>query len=67
MKPVQKIAVQSTPERIDQLVKEAMDSAKDGSGFVFMPTASPINIPLSSRTQENYFQMIESAYRYGRY
>lgn len=57
----------STPERIDQLVREAMESAKEGSGFVLMPTASPINTPLSRRTQKNYFQMIESAYRYGQY
>lgn len=57
----------SDRERIDMLVKQAMSAAKKGSGFVLMPTASPINAPLSKRTEENYLQMIESAYEYGRY
>jgi uroporphyrinogen-III decarboxylase len=54
-------------ERIDDLVKQAMGAAKDGSGFVLMPTAAPINVPLSKRAEENYLQMIESALRYGKY
>lgn len=44
-----------------------MESAKEGSGFVLMPTAVPINVPLSPKTEENYMQMIESAYMYGKY
>ena len=57
----------SNRDRIDFLVKKAMASAKEGSGFVLMPTASPINAPLSKKTEENYLQMIESAYEYGKY
>lgn len=57
----------SDRDRIDFLVKKAMDSAKYGSGFVLMPTAAPINIPLSKKTEENYLQMFESALRYGSY
>lgn len=57
----------SAPSRIDALVRQAMEEAKAGSGFVLMPTASPINVPLCPQTQDNYFQMIESAYRYGQY
>ncbi len=54
-------------KRIDFLVKEAMESAKHGSGFVLMPTAAPINVPLSLNTKNNYLQMINSAHEYGRY
>ena len=57
----------SSKGRIDFLVKKAMDDAKEGSGFVLMPTASPINTPLSKKTEENYMQMFESAYKYGMY
>ncbi len=57
----------ATPERIDALVREAMDAAKEGSGFVLMPTASPINVPLSKVTERNYRQMVESALKYGKY
>ncbi len=57
----------SKPERIDYLVKEAMDSAKEGSGFVLMPTAAPINIPLSEKTKSNYLKYIEAGIEYGKY
>jgi len=57
----------SSSERIELLVKEAMDSAKDGSGFVLMPTAAPINIPLRQKTKENYFTFIEAGLKYGQY
>lgn len=57
----------SSRERIDALVRKAMGEAKEGGGFVLMPTASPINVPLSSKTEENYLQYIESGLRYGTY
>lgn len=57
----------SDARRIDQLVKKAMEDAKDGSGFILMPTAAPINVPLSPVTERNYLQMIESALKYGLY
>ncbi len=53
--------------RIDRLVRQAMDDAKAGGGFVLMPTAAPINSPLAARTEENYRQLIESALAYGQY
>lgn len=53
--------------RIDMLVREAMDAAKAGSGFMLMPTSFPITIPLPLKTEENYIQMIDSARKYGRY
>lgn len=57
----------SDKDRIDTLVKNAMSEAKKGSGFVLMPTAAPINVPLSQKTEENYMQMFESARKYGEY
>lgn len=58
---------QETPAEIDARVKVMMDEAKAGGGFVLMPTAAPINIPLSPRTAENYRAFIEAGLRYGRY
>lgn len=57
----------SAPDRIDALVRAAMEAGKPGGGFVLMPTASPINVPLSGKTEENYLTMFESARRYGAY
>lgn len=57
----------SSPERIEELVRQAMVAAKDGGGFVLMPTAAPINSPLSARTEANYLQMIDSAWKYGQF
>jgi uroporphyrinogen-III decarboxylase len=57
----------SDRNRIDQLVRKAMDDAKKNSGFVLMTTASPINVPLSEKTEQNYMQMFKSAFEYGRY
>ncbi len=57
----------SSREKVDALVKRAMDEAKEGGGFVLMPTAAPINVPLSKKTGENYLQYIESGLKYGTY
>jgi len=57
----------SSRQRINALVRKAMNEAKDGGGFVLMPTAAPINVPLSKKTEENYLQYIESGLRYGEY
>lgn len=57
----------SSRERVDSLVRQAMCEAKDGGGFVLMPTAAPINVPLSKKTEENYLQYIESGLKYGSY
>jgi uroporphyrinogen decarboxylase len=57
----------ATPERIDQLVRLAMEQAKEGGGFVLMPTAAPINVPLSSKTESNYYRYIEAGLKYGLY
>lgn len=48
-------------------VQKCMASAKEGGRFVIMPTASPINIPLSPKTAQNYRIFIEEALRLGKY
>jgi hypothetical protein len=44
-----------------------MAVAKRGGGFVIIPTASPINSPLSPRTEENYMEFIEASLEFGGY
>ena len=48
-------------------VIRCMEDAKEGGGYVIMPTAAPINIPLSQKTEENYYTFIETAQEYGKY
>ncbi len=57
----------SPPERVESIVKQAMEEAKAGGGFVLMPTAAPINVPLAKRTEENYLRFIDAGLKYGRY
>ncbi len=57
----------ASPERIDELVKQIMDEAKDGYGFIIMPSAHPIVEELPAKTETNYIQYIESALAYGKY
>jgi hypothetical protein len=58
---------QETPSEIDARVFQMMEEAKAGGGYVLMPTAAPINVPLSPRTKENYRAFMQAGLRYGRY
>lgn len=62
-----KLLEHSTPELVRQEVKLCMDSAKQGGGYVIMPTASPINLPLSKISEENYKVFINTALELGGY
>jgi len=55
------------PEEVRDFVIDALAQAKKGGRFVIMPTAAPINDPLSQKTQENYAVFIETALEHGRY
>ncbi len=55
----------SDPDRIEHLVRTAIEEGAAGGGFVLMPTAAPINVPLSPRTEENYLRSIEAGLKYG--
>jgi len=57
----------SNTAEIREIVRICMDSAKEGGGYVIMPTAAPINVPLSSKTEENYRVFIDTALEYGKY
>jgi len=52
---------------IREEVKRCMEAAKQGGGYIIMPTASPINTPLSPKTEENYYAYMEAALEYGAY
>lgn len=54
-------------EEVEQTIKNCMDAAKRGGGYVIMPTAGPINSPLAEKTESNYLTFIEAANRWGVY
>ncbi len=56
-----------TPQSIEILVKNCMEQAKSGGGYVILPSACPINADLSQKTEQNYYTFIESAIKYGGY
>ena len=62
-----KLLERGTEEEVEEAVKECMRAAKEGGGYVIMPTAAPINTPLAKKTEENYLQFIDAALKYGRY
>lgn len=62
-----KLLEHGTSEDIRMEVQKCMDAAKESGQYIIMPTASPINSPLSKKTEENYFSFIETALEYGKY
>jgi hypothetical protein len=62
-----KVLEHGTPADVRDNVRRIMQQAKEGGGFVLLPTAGPINVPLSPKTEENYRVMIDTALELGRY
>lgn len=62
-----KLLENAREEEVREAVRGCMEAAKEGGGYVIMPTASPINIPLSPKTEENYYAFIDEALRLGKY
>jgi len=62
-----KLLEHGTAAEVEKAVKECMDSAKKGGGYVIMPTAAPIHSPLAKKTEENYLRFIAAALEYGKY
>lgn len=56
-----------TPAEVAARVEALMTEGKGAGGYVLMPTAAPINVPLSPRTAANYLAFIEAGLRYGQY
>jgi hypothetical protein len=54
-------------DQVDQLVRKTIETCKPAGRFVIMPTAAPINTPLSPATQRNYFRYIQTAIELGKY
>ncbi|MGN0493007.1 MAG: uroporphyrinogen decarboxylase family protein [Acutalibacteraceae bacterium] len=57
----------ASEERIEEIVKETLKEGKKGGGFILMPTATPINVPLAPVVERNMFKMIEAGLKYGAY
>ncbi|HBG26883.1 MAG: hypothetical protein A2Y10_11305 [Planctomycetes bacterium GWF2_41_51] len=54
-------------ENIKMAVQNCMNAAKKDGRYIIMPTAAPINTPLSPKTQQNYDTFINSALSLGTY
>lgn len=62
-----KLLENGTPGQVRAEVRHVMEQAKSGGGFVLMPTAAPINIPLSPNTEANYRAFIDAGREFGGY
>jgi len=62
-----KLLEHGSREDVAQAVRNCMDAAKEGGGYIIMPTAAPINVPLAKKTEENYLCFIETALELGQY
>ncbi len=62
-----KLLEHGTPQQVRAEVQKIMNQAKDEGGFVLMPTAAPINIPLAPETERNYKAFIEAGLEFGNY
>jgi uroporphyrinogen-III decarboxylase len=62
-----KLLERGSPAAVEQEVRRCMAAAKEGGGYIIMPTAAPINLPLSPATEENYRVFINTALECGAY
>jgi len=62
-----KLLERGTPADVRREVRKCMEAAKHGGGYVILPTAAPINIPLAPATAENYKTFIRTAIEEGVY
>ncbi|MCY2952093.1 MAG: hypothetical protein NTU53_08960 [Planctomycetota bacterium] len=56
-----------SPTEIREAVKRSMEQAKEGGGYILMPTASPIDVPLSAKTEGNYYAWLDAGLEFGGY
>jgi hypothetical protein len=62
-----KLLEQGRPDQVRAEVRKIMAQTKAGGGFVLIPTAGPINVPLAPRTEANYKAFIDAGREFGRY
>lgn len=62
-----KLLEHGTAAQVRATIIECLQQAKAGGGYVMLPTAAPINVPLAEKTAHNYRVFIETALEYGQY
>ncbi|HOZ48333.1 MAG TPA: uroporphyrinogen decarboxylase family protein [Candidatus Hydrogenedentes bacterium] len=62
-----KVLEHSSADEVRACVRAQMNAAKGGGGYVMLPTAAPINEPLSPQTERNYFAWIDAGLEMGAY
>jgi uroporphyrinogen-III decarboxylase len=62
-----KVLERGTPEQIRAEVEKIMRQAKAGGGFILMPTAAPIHLPLDPTIEMNYRAFIDAGRELGEY
>ena len=62
-----KLLERASRAEVRETVRQCMEDAKEGGGYVIMPTAAPIDAALSPKTEENYRVFIDTALEYGKY
>jgi hypothetical protein len=68
MGAVQSVTLErGTPDDVRQQVREAIESAAKGGGFVLLPTAAPFMVPLSPEALANAEAMYQAAHEFGTY
>ncbi|MGQ9673120.1 MAG: uroporphyrinogen decarboxylase family protein [Candidatus Aminicenantales bacterium] len=56
-----------TPTQVRDEVRRIMEAAKEGGGFILLPTSSPAGAPLSPRTEANIIAFIDAGLEFGKY
>ena len=62
-----KLLENGSREDVIRETKRMVQTGKPGGRYVLMSTASPINVPLSKKTEENYRAYIDTALEYAAY
>ncbi len=54
-------------DQMKEVVRKCVEEGKPGGNFVALPTATPLNVPLSPRTEENFKIFIDTVLEMGVY
>jgi len=63
LKDLERLSAADMREKMVRLIEEG----KPGGNFVVLPTATPLNVPLSPRTEENFRIMVDTVLELGSY
>lgn len=56
-----------TRSGVEQLVRQAMDDAKDGGGLILSPSCTPYHNPMPRQVEDNLMAFVEAGITYGQY